>query len=364
MLPPDLAYFNAFNAISGVGVVTLRTLKARFGTFEDAWRASDAALADVARDPRTRDALIAGRKTIDPERAADILAKNSIVIISEDNEAYPAPLKEIPNPPIALYVRGNPDAMNCPDRALAVVGTRRPTRYGLDAAQTFSADLASQGITIISGLAVGIDQAAHAAAINAKGITLAVLGSGSDDRSLFPQQNLGLARRIIEAGGAVISEYPPGTPAFRAHFPQRNRIISGISRGVLVVEARERSGALITARFALEQNREVFAVPHPIGAPTGAGPNALIQEGAKLTLSARDILTELGIASNPVTPKERAETTDIETRILALLDEQKTADEIIVASGLATSSVMSALTTLELKGLIANAGGNAFRQTA
>ena len=208
----------------------------------------------------------------------------------------------------------------------------------------------------MSGLATGIDTAAHKAALDAGGATIAVLGSGADDASIFPAENCGLARRIAASGGAVISEYPPGEHARKAYFPQRNRIIAGLAAGTVVVEAREKSGALITARFALDANREVFAVPGPAFSPTSHGPHALIKQGAKLAASAQDILEELGSAS--YTQETDARTRDNlskeEITLLTLLDDPRSVSELKIHTAFETSTIIAALSLLELKGLVRN----------
>ena len=239
--------------------------------------------------------------------------------------------------------------------SLAIVGTRRPTSYGMEVAEKLSRELVEAGATIVSGLAMGIDGRAHEAAVDAKGTTIAVLGSGLDDMSLFPPEHRGLARRIVESGNALVSEYAPGTPAVKEHFPARNRIISGLSRGVIVVEARERSGALITARFALEQNRDVFAVPGSMFSPTSAGPHALIREGAKIVRTAQDILEEFGIeytnsaqGGAPIEEKEKL--------LLELLEEPLSVDLIKEKTGMETAAIVATLSLLELKGHIRNFG--------
>ncbi len=275
---------------------------------------------------------------------------DAISSLTSDDHSYPPLLKEISSPPRRLYCRGVlPKNSLC----IAVVGTRRPTRYGLEITETLVQGLVDAGIIIVSGLATGIDTAAHKAALDAGGTTIAVLGSGIDDESLFPPQNRGLARRIAESGGAVLSEHPPGTNALKAYFPQRNRIIAGLSQGTVVIEAREKSGALITARFALDANREVFAVPGPAFSPTSYGPHALIKQGAKLVTSTQDILEELGGASytQERSARPHANLSDEETLLLTFLDEPQTVGELKLKTRFETSTLIAMLSLLELKGL-------------
>lgn len=358
----DLKFLNAFNSIPGVGPVTLRSLKNHFGSFQTAWAASESALKEVNLNEPTQQAILWKRPSLNPDREMQKLIKEKIWLISDRDEDYPEILHEISNSPAALYGTGNIASLKN-TTALGVVGTRKPTHYGLEATEKITGELARAGVTIVSGLATGIDSRAHATAIENSAKTIAVLGSGLDQNSLFPQENRGLMRRIIESGGAALSEYPPGTPALKEHFPQRNRIISGLSQGILVIEAREKSGALITARFALEQNREVFALPGSIFTPTAVGPNRLIQDGAKLILSATDIFTELGIDYNK---EEKKKTEGLlnekESMLLELLEEPLGVDFIKEKTGLDTPVIVTSLSMLELKGLVKNLGGDTYQK--
>ncbi len=360
----ELPYLNVFNAVPGIGPATLRRIRLRFGSFEHAWTAADTAFHDIALNIEVRDVLLERRRAVNPERAFEFLEQHHIWLITEDDHTFPAALKEIPSPPLVLYGRGESTFRNSDlSKCVAVVGTRRPTPYGREATEAITHDLASAGITIVSGLAIGIDGVAHRACIAAGGTTIAVLGSGVDHHTVFPPEHRALARDIIASGGAVISEYAPGTPALPTHFPQRNRILSGLSRGVVVVEARERSGALITARLALEQNRDVFAVPGPVFSPTSKGPNLLIQEGAKLVMSAADVLQEFGIAMIPNGETLPAGMNDDEMRIFRFLEEAQTIDAIRANTALGAGSVIAALATLELKGLVRSVDSDTFQRT-
>jgi DNA processing protein len=247
--------------------------------------------------------------------------------------------------------------------AIAVVGTRRPTSYGRDAADRLAGDLARAGVTIVSGLAKGIDTHAHRSALAACGRTIAVLGSGLD--RIYPAENAALAREISEKG-TLISEYPPGTPPDAANFPARNRIISGLSRGVLVIEARESSGALITADFALEQGRDVFAIPGNIFWPTSEGSHRLIQQGAKLVRCADDVLQELNLAQLPqqLEMRQVLPANDTEATLVQLLsDEPLHIDQVVRQSGLPTHVVSPALAMMELKGMVRQVGAMQYTLT-
>lgn len=358
----ELKFLNAWNAIPGVGAVTLRALKNHFSSFEKAWRMPESAYVSLHLDTQAHAAILERKKFIDPDREMQKLARGNIWMITEENPEYPAALKEIPVPPVALYGRGNKDALSA-GNSIAVVGTRRPTPYGLESAETIVTKLANAGMTIVSGLATGIDTRAHKTTLAYKGITVAVLGSGVDSPSIFPPENRGLAERIASAGGAVISEYSPGTPSVKEHFPMRNRIISGLSRGTLVVEAREKSGALITARCALEQNRDVFAVPGSIFSATSAGPNALIRDGAIAVSDAGHILEALGIEyAEREALRADAEASPEESALLKLLATPQSIDRIKEKTGRSAGAIMASLSLLELRGRIKNLGGGTFQK--
>ena len=359
----EIKFLNAFNTIPNVGAATLRALKGHFGSFEKAWRAGPNACAQFGADRTIQDAITKYQKTIDPDRAMQKLTREDIWIVTDDDPLFPPLLKEIPYPPLLLYGRGNKNIL-APEYPIAVVGTRRPTPYGLQATGTIVEKLVAAGVTIISGLAMGIDAKAHATTLEQKGTTIAVLGCGVDQQTIFPPENRGLAQKIIAGGGAVISEYAPETPGVKEHFPMRNRIIAGLSRGTLVIEAREKSGALITTRMALEENREVFALPGSIFSPTSAGPNKLIQQGAKAVTRSEDILEELGIDTSAAIRHYAAQSLNgEELSLLDLLAEPVGIDAIRIKTGFAMPIIMAALSVLELKGLVRNLGGDTFQKT-
>ena len=279
--------------------------------------------------------------------------------IDIQDKEYPRLLKEIKNPPKVLYIKGE---ILSDDSCFAIVGTRRCSLYGKQAALEFASDLSEAGLTIVSGLAPGIDTFCHQATLERNGRTIAVLGTGLDEKSIYPQSNLKLAEKIIEKGGAVLSEYPPGTRGAKFTFPQRNRIISGLSLGVLVIEAKERSGALITAEYASKQNRKVFALPGPIYSSTSRGSNFLIKEGAKLAASANDILRELNLpAGRQVFQKKIMAGTEEEIIILNILKEGALdVDGLIEKTNLPAAKISGILSVLEIKGKIRNLRGNTY----
>ncbi|WP_237068121.1 DNA-processing protein DprA [Microbulbifer guangxiensis] len=293
---------------------------------------------------------------VNDERArCDALGVKLLCVQSDD---YPPLLKEISRPPPLVYVRGNIDALGLPQ--IAVVGARRASSAGLDNARAFSRDLAAGGFAITSGLALGVDAAAHRGALDSDGVTIAVLGTGVD--RLYPRRNAALAEEIIARGGALVSEFPLGTGAEAANFPRRNRVISGLSLGVLLVEAAVRSGSLITARLAAEQNREVFAIPGSIHNPLARGCHCMIRQGATLVETSADIAQEFGgllssrvaaTASSPPTSGHPDSISRPQRRIVAALGgEARSLEQLARSTGLEAGSLMAELTSMELLGLI------------
>jgi DNA processing protein len=290
--------------------------------------------------------------------------KNSYQLIAFRDTGYPVILAEIPDPPLVLYVRGQAEILHT--TAIAIVGTRRCSRYGRETARRIAGELATLGIIVISGLALGIDGEAHRGTLEAGGRTVAVLGTGVDE--IYPSEHASLAKEV-EASGALVSEFPLGTKPRKENFPRRNRIISGLSRGVLVVEAPFRSGALITARTALEQGREVFAIPGRADNPNAAGPHSLIRDGAKLTSGAKDILEEIApqLAQQTLSAPQAQESLPLfdldpdEKKVYEVLDRDPTpVDTIITESGLEASIVAGVLLRLQLKQLVLQMPGNKF----
>jgi DNA processing protein len=350
----ELKYWVAFSGIPGVGRVRIAQLKDHFGSLQDAWNAPEGKLKQAGLDSRSADALVTLRPRISVDDEMERLERHGVDALICEGPAYPSRLKEIYDYPPVLYVRGKLPADDEP--CLAIVGTRRPTVYGRQVTEEIVADLARSSITIISGLARGIDSVAHRTALDAGGKTVAVFGSGLD--IVYPGENAKLAQAIVEHG-ALVSEYPLGVKPKAENFPLRNRIMSGLSLGVLVVEAGERSGALITAQQAMEQNREVFAVPGSILSPASQGTNRLIQEGAKLVRNHTDILEELNltIVVQQAEIKEFSPANEVESAILKQLGpEPNHIDEICRRSGLTMSEVSSTLAMLELKGIARQVG--------
>lgn len=357
----EVKYWIGFNLIRGIGSAKFSLLLNHFGDLERAWEASASELAAAGLDRRSVEAILARRSQVSPEEELNRLDQYRIKVITWNDPEYPHRLKEIDSSPPVLYVRGSllPDDECC----IAIVGTRRASAYGRQSAEELAGDLARNGITIVSGLARGIDTVAHEASLQAGGRTIAVSACGLD--MVYPSSNAALARRIIEQG-ALISEFPLGATPRAEHFPLRNRIISGMSLGVLVVEAGERSGALITAHQAAEQNREVFAVPGNIFSSSSKGTNNLIQEGAKLVRNCSDIFEELNLSvvAEQLEMKEIVPASDVESQLLSYLSSEGTyIDEICHRSGLPISAVSGIITMLELKGLAKQVGNATYALT-
>ncbi|HKZ51152.1 MAG TPA: DNA-processing protein DprA [Dehalococcoidia bacterium] len=355
----ELQYWVAFNRIPGLGPVRINLLMRYFGSLAEAWNASSGALRAAGLDNRTVHSILESRPSISPEEEINKLERHHIQALTINDPAYPRPLKEIDHPPPVLYVRGQ--LLPRDEWAVTVVGTRGATPYGRQVAHDFAWGLAKNGITIISGLARGIDAVAHQAALEAGGRTVAVQACGLD--MVYPPENKALAQRIL-GQGALLSEYPLGTTPRADYFPRRNRIMSGLALGTLVVEAGERSGALITARLALDQNREVFAAPGNIYQERSQGTNRLIREGlAKLVLSIEDILAELNLTqvTQQLSMTELLPTDPVEEAVLKSLAQGPChIDEVRRGSGLPVNQVASALALLELRGLVHQVGPMTF----
>ena len=282
-----------------------------------------------------------------------------IKTIKIEDKNYPKLLKEIKDAPKVLYDRGE---IKFDENCFAVVGTRRFSSYGKQVALEIAGDLAEAGLTIVSGLAPGIDTFAHTSVVERNKRTIAVLGTGLDEKTIYPQSNLKLAEKILETGGALISEYPPGTPGSQFTFPQRNRIISGLSLGILVIEAKQKSGALITAEWAKKQGRKVFAVPGPIYSSNSKGCHYLIKKGAKLVENAEDILKEFNLTClKPEVKHEFMGKNEEESLILNILKEEALdVDKIIERTKLPAQKIASTLAILEIEGRVRNLGGNIY----
>ncbi len=355
-LPPmdERAYWIAFNCVSGIGPARLTALMELCGSIESAWNAPVQHLEAAGLDRRAISNLVAVRQKLDPQSELEKVARSGVDVCTQEDPGYPTNLLHLPNSPPLLYVRGHLEQQ---DRlAVAIVGTRRVSPYGREVARRLGSELAIAGVTVVSGLALGVDAIAHAAALESGGRTIAVLGCGVDQ--IYPAQNRRLAQQIIE-NGALVSEYPLGTKPEARNFPPRNRIISGMSLAVVVVEAAARSGALITAAFAAEQGRDVYAVPGSILSPGSDGCNRLIQEGAFPVTSPSDLLERLQLetavarqearVSMPATPQE-------ELILKHVTAEPRHMNEIVRAATLDTSQVSSLLATMEIKGLVRHVG--------
>ena len=357
-----LKYWVALNNFPRFGPIRFKKIEKYFfrqdPSLENAFRAKVDELVRAGIEENIAEEFAATREEIDPEKLIAKLKEEGVKVITIKDESYPKLLAEIYNPPLLLYCRGEFDLKD--DFTLAVVGTRKYTNYGKQTTDYLVKELARNNLTIVSGLALGIDCLAHLATLEAGGKTIAVLGSGLDRQNIYPSQNRYLAEKIIAGGGAIISELPLGTPPLRHNFPQRNRLISGLCLGTLIIEAGEKSGALITAAYALEQNREVFAVPGSIHSPASAGPNKLIKEGAKVVTSAADIIETLNLtqATAYISAKKIMPEGENEKKIISLLSfEPIHIDELVRASGLDTGVANSTLVIMEMKGMIKNLGG-------
>jgi DNA processing protein len=359
----------------GLGPTKSRKLVEHFGSAERVFQASLTELEGASIQSISAQSIATGKSA---ELAREEMAnatKAGITILSLDDPQYPPRLKEIYDPPLILYVRGDPEILTKP--GLAVIGTRHPTPYGSGMAERLACDLAAQGLIIISGMARGVDTASHRGALSAKGKTIAVFGTGVD--VIYPKENSRLSEQILALGGALVSEFPLGTFAAPQNFPIRNRILSGMSIGVLVVEAAEYSGTRITARLALEQNRDVFAVPGNVTNKNSWGPNTLIKQGAKLVATWEDVWEDLPVEVRlALTPAVAPESPDgksaslfpdeglppHEKRILSLLkaDEAAHIDELVerLETEISSSGIFAALFELELTGKVRQMPGKNF----
>ncbi len=354
-----MKYLHALNKIDGIGSQKIKKLLSFFDNAgENIWHATYSDLQIALGDGKLPEKIIDARKKINPEKEWAYLEKENIHIISLADKTYPKLLKEISNPPYLIYLRGNLNLNELP--TVAMVGARKYSPYGAQVAMAFSRDLAKSGLSIVSGLALGIDAITHRSTLDVNGKTIAVLGSSIDNKNIYPRTNYQLAQEIIAKNGTLLSEYPPETSATAFTFPARNRIIAGLSSGTIVVEAGEKSGALITAQLALENNREVFSIPGSIFSENSIGTNNLIKAGAKLVMNVSDILEELNFSQTELTTKpcEKITNNKDEVAILNILsDKPMHIDNIGKISKLGTANTTSILTMLEIKGWVKNIGG-------
>jgi DNA processing protein len=349
-------YGNALNLIPSLGPVSLSRLRNHFGSFVKAWQAEEVDLEACGLQTKAIGQIIANKSKINPEQSFAEVTRRQIEIILPEEKAYPQLLKEIiPAPPL-LYVRGKKEFLK--SASIAVVGTRKMSNYGQMACEEITLGLTVSGLTIVSGLAFGIDSVALDTAVKNSGPAVAVLASDLDDTHISPRSNFTLAQKIME-NGCLVSEFALGEGVQKGNFIARNRIISGLSLGTLVIEADAESGSLITANYALEQNRSVFAVPGSIFSAVSRGTNNLIKQGAKLVNSSYDILEDLNLdSSNLPDNQEMIETNEIEGQILQFLTKEPIhIDDLIKTVKLPPSEINANLTLLEMKGRIKNLGG-------
>ena len=357
----DIKFWVALNRVPLLGTVRFRRLEAHFGDLSRAWDASPGELRAAGIEERPAREIVAARRRISPDAEVQHLAGAGVEAINWHHASYPPRLKEIADPPPVLYFKGS--LLPSDERAVAVVGTRGPTSYGREAAARMSNDLAVNGITIVSGLARGIDGIAHRAALDAGGRTIAVLANGLDN--VYPREHAGLCQQV-QGQGAAVSEYPFGVRPDARRFPRRNRLISGMSLGTLVVEAPVQSGAVWTVRHALDQDREVFCIPGSIFSPNSQFTNRMIQEGAKLVSSYTDVLEELNLTvlarqlEMPTTPEpdepDEPDESDEANLLRYLHEDPLHIDDIRRSASLPIAAVSGMLSLLELKGKVKQVG--------
>lgn len=352
-LTEDAKFWVGFGRVPFVGPARIERLVRHFGGLDRAWAAPPQELRRVL-DERALASLLKTRGELSLDGEMERIAGAGVSVLTRADSGYPRLLAQIPAPPPVLYLRGN--LLPEDEVAVAIVGTRRMTPYGREMATRLGGDLAAAGVTVVSGLARGVDAAAHRAALAAGGRTLAVLGSGPD--VVYPQEHTELAARVAEQG-AVLADYPPGRQPDAPNFPARNRIVAGLSLGVIVVEAPARSGALITVDFAADQGRDVFAVPGGVLTPSSAGCLRLLRDGARLVTSADDVLEDLNLGRRreQVAVQHVLPLDEDERRLVALLGgEPQHIDELAAAADRPVAEIGALLMTMELKGLVRDAG--------
>jgi DNA processing protein len=355
--PDHRKFWVGFGQTPLIGPTRLRRLIEQFGNVGDAWSAPETELKHVL-DERSVESLVSTRRRLALDDEMERIESKGIDVLAIVDPVYPRLLAMIPSPPPVLYIRGT--LLPEDDLAISMVGTRRATSYGREVAGRIAGELAEAGATIVSGLARGIDAASHNAALKAGGRTIAVLGSGVD--IIYPSEHLGLAERIIE-NGALVSDYPPGRKPDAPNFPARNRIISGLSLGVVVIEAPNRSGALITVDFAADQGREVFIVPGSVLSDNSAGCHRLLRDGARLVTCAGDVLEDLRIGQrrDQAAVQQALPLTDAERRLMNHINaDPQHIDEIVAAANLPVAEGLALISMLELKGIVRDAGARHF----
>jgi len=354
-LKKEKNYWLFFTLVKDLGPRKIIYLDKFFGSLKNAFESDFSQLKKSKIDEKSLNNIIEAKNKINIKEKLDYLKKNKIEFVCLKEKNYPKLLKEIYTPPPVLFYRGK---LSSDEYTLAVVGTRKTSSYGRQITDEIAGHLARQGLTIVSGLALGIDTLAHKATLNNKGRTIAVLGSGLN--KIHPTSNIRLSKQIIASDGLILSEFSPLTPPLKQNFPRRNRIISGLSLGTLVIEAPKKSGALITARYALEQNREVFAVPGSIYNTNSIGTNNIIKQGAKVVTQSDDLLEALNLkeVKKYRENKKNLPKSSEEEKIMKILKRESLhVDKIIEHSKLEPSVVNSTLTLMEMKGLVKNLGG-------
>jgi DNA processing protein len=350
----ETPYWLGFHLVPGIGATRLARLVEYFGNLERAWNATPAALRASGLGERALDSLVATRSRLSLDSEMQRVERAGVHLLTLADDDYPRLLREIPSPPTVLYVRGSITAHD--ENAVAIVGTRRVTSYGREMSRRFGAELAASGVTVVSGLARGVDGVAHTAALDAGGRTIAVLGCGLD--TIYPPEHRALAERIVE-NGALVSEFSLGTKPDAPNFPVRNRIISGLSLGIVVIEAPLKSGALITSNFAGDQGRTVFAVPGSALSAASAGTIQLLRDGATIAANGDDVLSALKLGTRQVELEARQllPANDLERSVLQLLSgDPKHIDEIAIESGFLIGMLSAQLLQMQLKGLVRNVG--------
>lgn len=354
-------YLHAFALVPGLGPSRLIKLVRHFPDPEKAFHAKETELVDAGIDVGIIKMFLKTRETLDLKAEIKKLELEGISLVCYLDDNYPQLLKEITNFPPLLYYKGIMEVAD--ELCVAVVGTRKITNYGRTVAPYLVEPLIQSGVTIVSGLAYGVDSQMQSLAIKNGRRTIAVLGGGLDAKSFYPKEHQLLADEIIAKGGALVSEYPPGTPPLRHHFIARNRILSGLCVGTIVIECSLKSGSLITAQYALEQNRQLYAVPGPIYSDQSKGPNNLVKMGAKLITEPNDVLADLNLQTLPQQQELQGSfgDTPAENTLLSLLSfEPVVINELIKLSGLEAGEVTSALTFLEMKGKVRNLGAQQY----
>jgi len=356
IMPTDeLIYWVGLSRCLKLGPTRLALLRGQFKSLAEVWSASLSQLKNAGLDAATAQVVREHCRQTDLANSWQEINDLGLKVITIDDPAYPKLLRQIYDPPALLFYRGDLAAWQA--TCLAVVGTRRATSYGTNVTAQLVEPLARAGLTIVSGLAYGIDTVAHRTTLSAGGLTLAILASGLDQ--IYPTANKSLAQDIVHKGGAIISEFPPGTAPLKQNFPFRNRIIAGLSAATLVIEAAPGSGSLITARSALEANREIFAVPGSILSPVSQGTNELIKLGAHLVTTASDVLNVLGLANLPRRALEPPPAD--QAKILSYLTkEPKALDDIVREAGLKVADITAGLSLLELSGHVRNIGNQQY----